>query len=216
MDVFGQLAADTFHPAQILDSSLAHAVKSAKGSQQVAAARGAYTRDVIQFRADSRLAALGAMAGDGEAVRFVADLDDEMERGRLSTQSQAFAHVRKDQRLETGLAPLAFRYTHHYHRLQPDLGKDRTRGADLTLAAVDQDQIRAHALARRNLAIPPLQRLTHRREVVTRRDAVDVVAAIFGTLHGAGFAYHAGRHRGLAHGVADVEALNALRSLIQI
>src|SRR3546814_16938769 len=62
---------------------------------------------------------------------------------------------------------------------------------------------------------PALQRLVHRRVVVARLDPGDVVAPVLAAHRAVGVEYHARGHRGLAHGVADVEALDALRQVGQ-
>ena len=131
------------------------------------------------------------MAGDGEAVGFVADLDDQVQGRRFAAQCEAFAAVGEDQRLQAGLAALTFRHADHRHRFQADVGQGFARGANLALAAVDQDQVGTDTLSRRDLAVALLQRLAHRRVVVAGRDAADVVAAVFGPLHRAGLAHHA-------------------------
>src|SRR3546814_19840481 len=62
---------------------------------------------------------------------------------------------------------------------------------------------------------PALQRLVHRRVVVARLDPGDVVAPVLAAHRAVGVEYHARGHRGLAHGVADVEALDARRQVGQ-
>ena len=54
-------------------------------------------------------------------------------------------------------------------------------------------------------------RLVHRRVVVARFDAGDVVAAVLAAHRAFGVEHHAGGHRRLAHGVADVEAFDPRR-----
>ncbi len=61
------------------------------------------------------------------------------------------------------------------------------------------------------LRVAPRQHLAHRRVVVARRDAGDVVAAVLRVLHLVVIEDHARRLRRLAGRVADVEALDAQR-----
>ena len=56
----------------------------------------------------------------------------------------------------------------------------------------------------------------HRRVVVAGRDAFDVVAAIVRLQRPFRAEHHAGSHGGLAAGVTDIEALQALRRLRQV
>ena len=56
--------------------------------------------------------------------------------------------------------------------------------------------------------------MAHGGVVVAGGDVLDVVAAVFAVLHGVAVEDHARCLRGLAGGVADVEALDAQRSKV--
>ena len=84
----------------------------------------------------------------------------------------------------------------------------------MPFAAVDQHQVwHAHLgallLRLEQLAVTPRQHLAHGGVIIARRDAIDLVAAVFGTLHFVLVKHHAGGLRVLAAGVADVKALDA-------
>jgi hypothetical protein len=83
----------------------------------------------------------------------------------------------------------------------------------LTLAAVNQDQVRRHRIARRHFLVAPRQGLAHRRIVVARLDALDVETPVVALLHRTIDADHARGDGAFAHGVADVEAFDAARRL---
>jgi hypothetical protein len=72
-----------------------------------------------------------------------------------------------------------------------------------------------HRIAGGDLLVTSRQRLAHRRIVVAGLDAFDVEAAVIALLHGAIDADHAGRDGAFAHGMADVETLDATRRVGQ-
>ena len=65
------------------------------------------------------------------------------------------------------------------------------------------------SLAARDPPVATRERLVQGRVVVSGRKTLDVVAAVFASAHVHLIVHHAGRDRGFAHGVADVEALDA-------
>ena len=94
--------------------------------------------------------------------------------------------------------------------MQALLGENFGGDAHLAFAAVDHEQIRCGILARDNPRRAPRQRLARRRVVVAADRGLDVEAPVFAALHGQAIEDHAARYRGFAHGVADVEAFDAL------
>ena len=99
--------------------------------------------------------------------------------------------------------------------LDAELLEHLARDADLAAAAVDQDEVgqARRALARRldQLGVAARQHLAHRRVVVARGDAGDVVAPVLRALHLVRLEDDARRLGRLAGGVADVEALDPER-----
>src|SRR5690606_15519413 len=89
-----------------------------------------------------RLLATPAMAGDRETMRLVADLLDQLERGRCGAGLDLDALLRQPQGF---LAWFAFRPLGHAHQAQrrdAQFGKHRLCLRDLSLAAIDQQHIR--------------------------------------------------------------------------
>src|SRR5690606_19843899 len=69
---------DALHPRDLLLAGGLQAGQAAEMAQQRGAAARADARDVLQSAAGARLLPLGAVAGDGETVRLVAHLLDEL------------------------------------------------------------------------------------------------------------------------------------------
>jgi excinuclease ABC subunit C len=91
-----------------------------------------------------------------------------------------------------------------------------TRHGQLALATVHQQDIREFALTVLKLAETPGQGLVHGRVVIAGSDAFDVVAPVIGFDRPFRTKHHARRHGGLAAGVTDVVALQALRRFVQV
>src|SRR5437764_1447100 len=81
-----------------------------------------------------------------------------------------------------------------------------------SIAAVDQHEIGHLTGFGGDARVAPLEHLAHRAVVVSGCDTADVEAPVLGLLHLLAIVDHAARHRRLAHGVADIEALDALRA----
>ncbi len=77
--------------------------------------------------------------------------------------------------------------------------------------AVNQQQIRQHALSGAQALVASGQRLTHGGVIIPGGNALNAVAAILPAAHAQLVIHHTRRLRGLAHGVADVETLDALQ-----
>ena len=81
IDLLGKCGAHAFHSRQLFDTGLLYAFQSAEMCQQVAATFLTHPFDLFQLRRGARLAAFGTVSGDGETVRFIADLLDQMQGG---------------------------------------------------------------------------------------------------------------------------------------
>ena len=64
--------------------------------QQRTAARRADAGDILQRRVHARLLAQIAVMGDAEAVGFIADALNEMQRGRLAVEQNALFLIRQE------------------------------------------------------------------------------------------------------------------------
>src|ERR1043166_3446714 len=86
IDFFRQRAADAFHLRQFVDARRNHAFQPAEARQQALPALGADTSDRLERRAHARLAAPRAMPFDGKAMRFVANLLDQVQPEVIARQ----------------------------------------------------------------------------------------------------------------------------------
>src|SRR2546425_6483682 len=211
VDFFRELATDPLDLGQVLDARADHALQPAEPRQQLPAALGADPGDALQAGSRAALGAARAVAGDGEAVRLVADplyqvqasvvgrkphralADPQLLQARLSLRPLGDA----DQR-DVGEAGLRQRLFCRFH---------------LPLAAADEDQVGADALPARDPAVAARERLSQRAVIVAGGDALDVVAAVFAAAHVHAVVYHARGYRRLAHGMTDIEAFDSLHRI---
>ena len=175
--------------------------------------RGPDGRDLLEARGGARLAAARAMAGDGEAVRLVADLLDEVQRRMVGRQAPRLLLAREEELLHARACaprPWPRRSSRIWCRPRSAI----TPRAALSCPRPPSMRIRSGVLPSPvgELAVAPLERVAHGGVVVARLDALHVVAPVLGVLHRALVVDHARGDGRLAHGVADVEALDALRS----
>src|SRR5258708_3178870 len=215
VNALGERAANPFHFRDVVYRRRLDAAQSAEVLDQRLAALGADAGDLVQHRSGARLAAPRAMADDRETVRLVADRLDEVQPRMHRRKLQGARFGLEDQLFETGLALGTFRHADYAHLVQAGLHQRRPGWVDLRLSAVDQHQVGNDPSAGGHALIAPPERLAHRAVVVARRDVADVEAPVLGFLHLLVVVDHAGGHGRLAHGVADIEALDALRPLGQ-
>ena len=132
-----------------------------------------------------------AHAGDREAVRLVADLRHQHQRGRVVAEVHLGAAVGEHQLLQADLAALALldaddqrqvesQFLEHLARHatwpRPPSTSTRSGSRACTLAFGAVGQLG-------QLGVAAHQHLAHRGVVVARRDAVDVEAAVLRALH---------------------------------
>src|SRR5262249_48093201 len=144
---------------------------------------GTDARNLLEPRADAGLAAPGAVALYGEAMRFVPDLLDEMEPGMVRAERHRACAARHEQLLLPGLSCFAFRHRHEREVAQPQSGKPRTGRGVFPLPAVYRPEARPLPPPRHDFPVTARQHLAHRPVIVARFHAGDVVAAIFAFLH---------------------------------
>src|SRR6266545_1775240 len=118
--------------------------------EQRMAALGPDAADLLQRRSRARLAAPGAMALNGEAVRLVANLLQQVQPRMIRGQRERLVAVGKDDLLEAGLALRALGDADEQRAVQSLLGQYVGCDADVTLAAVDHQQIGRRILASHN------------------------------------------------------------------
>jgi hypothetical protein len=76
-----QFDADAVHLGKILNAGLRQLLQTAELSEQRLPTLGADTGDVVESGNRAGLGPALAMAGDGETMRFITDLLDQMQRG---------------------------------------------------------------------------------------------------------------------------------------
>jgi len=228
VDFLSQLAAHAFDPGDLLDAGVDDAGQAAEMLEQGRAALGADAGDVFEPARVAGLLALLAMARDREAVRLVAHALDQVQRGRFGARPQGFAAGTEDQRLVPRPALDAFGHADDEHLRDSEIGEHVECLSHLALATVDQENVGkiqflplspGRSIRGRGLcgaaSKTPLQRLPHRRVVVTRLDAGDVVTAVLRLDRPFRPVDDAGRHCRLAHRVADIETFQTLRHFVE-
>src|SRR5471032_381909 len=121
VNAFGELAADAFHPRQILDTRSQHALKSTEVLQEPLAAPRPHGGNLLEARRRARLAAARAVARDREAVRLVADLLDEMQRRMIGRQAARLVLAGHEELLHAGLALHALGHADHADVMQAEI-----------------------------------------------------------------------------------------------
>src|SRR5882757_9728067 len=140
VDFFGELAADTLDLSQVLDARAHDPLQPAEAREQLFAALRSDSRDALERRSGAPLGAPRPVSGDGEAVRFVSNPLDQMQPGVVGgTRHHALADP---QLFEAGLPLRALGDAHERDVGETDLCESVPRRAHLSLAAVDENQIR--------------------------------------------------------------------------
>src|SRR5690606_6082400 len=97
-----------------------------------------YPGDTFQGGCITGLAAPLAVAGDGKAVRLVADMLDEMQRGGMAWQYQFIVRVVQVQGFHTRLAGNAFGYAQQGQIMDGELLKHLDGHVHLPFTAINQ------------------------------------------------------------------------------
>ena len=137
---FRQCFADAFDLFQILFAGGNDAAQAAEAGEQGLAAFAAYAGDIAEGRGNAGFVAFFAVAGDGEAVRFVAHGLQEVQGGAVGRQAENFAGEREDEFFHAGFAFGAFGDADQGD-VQPEFFPYGYGDADLSFAAVNQYDI---------------------------------------------------------------------------
>src|SRR6266852_4722246 len=213
VDFFGELAAYALDLRQILDARAHDSLQPAEAREQLFAAFGADPRDALQRRSRAPLGASRPVSGNGEAVRFISNPLDEVQSGVIGRKRDRM--LADPQLFESGLPLRALGNAHERNVGETDLCERFPRRTHLSLAAVDENQVRCDALPAGDPAVAARKRLRQSAVVVARRHAFDVVATVFPRAHVHAIVHYTGRHRSLAHRVAHVETFDALHGVRQ-
>ena len=128
--------------AQVLDAGVADAAHAAEALQQPRALLRADAGDVLEpAAAGAHAGAPGAHAGDGEAVRLVADLRHQHQRRRVGAERDLRPAVGEHQFLQADLAALALLDADDQRQVEAELVEHLARHRHLAAAAVDEHQV---------------------------------------------------------------------------
>src|SRR5690606_39133711 len=108
VDGLGQLPADARHALQVFDTGAPDFLLPTEVAQQITPPGWSDAGDFLQARAIACLAATLTVRRDCKAVRFIADVLQQMQRGRFRWQHQFFVGTAENQRLLPCLAADAF------------------------------------------------------------------------------------------------------------
>src|SRR2546427_2122366 len=175
VDFFRELATDPLDLRQVLDARAHDALQAAEPREQLLAAFGADPGNALQRRSGAPLGASRPVPGDGEAMRLVANPLDQVQSGVIGRKRQRT--LADPQLFEPRLPLRALGNAHQQEVGETDLCERFARRAHLSLAAVDEDQIRRDALPAREPRVAARKRLRQGTVVVARHQAFDVVAA---------------------------------------
>src|SRR5262249_36081510 len=128
-DLLGELAADALDLGEVLDARAHDALQAAEAGEKLLAPLRADSRDALERRRGAALRAPRAVPGDGEAVRLVADVLDQVQAWVVG--SEPHGAVADPQLLQAGLALRALRDADQRDVREPDLGERAARRADL-------------------------------------------------------------------------------------
>src|SRR5438445_1184934 len=211
VDFFRELATDPLDLRQVLDARAHDALQAAEAREQMLAALGADPGDALQRRSGSSLGASRPVPGNGEAVCFIANPLDQVQSGVVG--GKRHRTLADPQLFEPRLSLRSLGYAYQQEVGETDLCERFARRADLSLAAVDENQVGRDPLPACDPAVAARKRLRQGAIVVARHQAFDVVAAVLASAHVHAIVHYTGRHRGLPHRVAHVEAFDALHGV---
>ncbi len=170
-------------------------------------------RPGISSSSDSRRSPVPRLpvAGDREAVCFVANSLDQPQRGRVGGEYKRHLPAGKENALLPHPAVRSLGDADHVHVRHPERCERFHRGRELPRAAVDQQQVGNRRLAAQDARKAPLDRLLDAGVIVAGSESAQVEAPIVALDRAVGPEHHARGDRRFTHRVADVEALQTLR-----
>ena len=212
-DRLGQRRPDSRRAGQVFHSGAQHALKSAELPQERPASRGPESRHRLQHRSLARSCPFPAMSADREPVGFVARALDQVQSLRIRRKYRGRVPAQQENALLSCAPVRAFGdggdgWNHEFEFLQDARGFRK-----LSLAAVNQQEIRERRRLLLAPAISPHERLAQGAIIVSTLDALDVVTAIFGLDRTGGAEDNAGGIRSLPLRVTDIETLDSLNGL---
>src|SRR5262245_26927738 len=141
VDALSERPADALHLGDVVDRRRLHAAQPTERREQRLAALVADPGDLAQHGRGARFAPARAVPDDREAMRFIADLLDEMQARMRWRELQGFRLRLDDQLLHAGLALRTLRDTDYADLVQPKVVQHRRCDAHLPFPTVDEDQV---------------------------------------------------------------------------
>ena len=141
LDAHGDRSWHAGHRGDLLDARVPDAVDAPEVAEQRPPPRGSQPTDDVEPRAQRLATAAGAVSGDGEAVRLVTHPLHQEEGRAVGGEEHRVGSAGEEELLvalgEAGDGDVA----------EPHLHQHRVGGAELALAAVDEDEVGKHAEA---------------------------------------------------------------------
>src|SRR5579863_2457415 len=162
------------------------------------------------------LGSFAPVSRDRETVRFIAHALDQVQCPRVRGQYSGRIAAQQEQLLLARPPVGTLGDADQGNPSDPQFSEHLRRFRELAFAAVDEQYVGRGNFAVAHALVTPRQRPMHGGVVVAGLDAADVEAAIVALERTLLAEYHARGDRIRAARVADVEALDAVRRLLQI
>ena len=182
-------------------------------SQKLAPALWPDTGNVIELRSASLALTPLPVTGDGKAVRLVANVLKQMGGGALLWVAQL--PTVREQLFQPRLSAGSLGNGQQAHTVDLQLFEHILRPLQLPATPIDYQKVGQLSFALLQASVSTPERLLHSPVIVARGHALDVESPIVRLQRAVSVENDAGRHGRLAHGVADVEALQAFRDVLQ-
>ena len=183
---------------------------------QLAAFPGADAGNLVEKGLGAFFAAPLAMGGDGETMRLITDVLQQMQGRRFGFQYQFLTAAAKKQGLLPCLAADTLGDADQLHALDIQFRKHDLGLGELTLAAVDQQNIGQPRFALLQADIAAFQRLFHGGVIISGRNVLDIETPVIAFQGAVLIEDHTGGHRGFSGTVTDIETFQTGRQLFTV
>ena len=213
---FGYRAADPVHFGQVVNTRPNDALKAAELFEQFPSSFWPEAWNLLQSRGVPLFRPPAPVARHGKAVRFIANLLDQVQRRRIRCQKQGRPRTGPEQPLGPGFPCPALCHCDDQKPIQFEFVQYRLCRSKLALAAVDEQHVRHWDFALPNSRIPAPQCFGHRCVVIAGRLRFQVETSVVALQRPCRVEYNAGSNGGLARCVTDVEALEPLNWFVKL
>jgi hypothetical protein len=145
---------------ELLAGGAAHAGKAPKRHEERLPSARADSGDTVELRSQIAFASRMAVKRDREPVRLVSSPTDQEKRRTILGQSNGVCAIARKEQF------LFFGQPRRHETPQTQLFESRIRSRELSLAAVDQDQIRKRPTGFEEFSVAAQHHLVHRGEIV--------------------------------------------------